>query len=202
MPKIREDAPERIDAYIAKAADFARPICERLRELIHAADPKIVEDWKWGPNFHREGMVCGIGAFKRHVSLHFFKGSLMKDAKGLFRDAADDKGSRSLKFASVGEIPATAVKAYVKEAVKLNISGAKVAVKKPPARMPADLSKALKAAPTAAKYFEGLAPGYRREYIEWVTSAKRDATREKRIAATVERCAKGETLNEKYRKKR
>jgi len=200
MPTIREDAPERIDAYVAKAPEYARPILERLRELIHAADRSIVEDWKWGPNFHREGMVCGIAAFRKHVSLHFFKGSLMKDPKGLFRDAGVEKGSRSIAFASVDEVPAAAVKAYVKEAVKLNVAGEKVAYRKPAPRRPADLSKALKAVPAAARHFDGLAPGYRREYIEWVTSAKRPATREKRIAATVAKCAAGETLNEKYRK--
>jgi len=198
-PKIREDAPERIDAYIAKAAGIAQPICARLRELIGKADGRIVEDWKWGPNFNREGMVCGIGAFKKHVSLHFFKGSLMKDPKKMFRDAADAKGSRSIVFAAVDEIDAKAVTAYVREAVKLNLAGEKVAVKKPAARMPADLNQALAADGAANEFFNGLTPGYRREYVEWVTTAKRDATREKRIAGTVERCARGERLHDRYR---
>ena len=198
-PKIREDAPERIDAYIAKAAGFAQPICARLRELIGKADKEIVEDWKWGPTFNRGGMVCGIGAFKKHVALHFFKGSLMKDPSKLFRDATDAKGSRSIVFASGEEIDAKSVTAYVREAVKLNLSGEKVAVKKPAARMPADLKKALAADGAAKEFFAGLAPGYRREYVEWVTTAKRDATREKRIAGAVEKCARGERLHDKYR---
>ena len=199
MPTIREDAPERIDAYIAKAAEFARPICSRLRDLIHEADGAIVEDWKWGPNFNLEGMVCGIGAFKQHVTLHFFKGSLMKDPGKLFRDSADAKGSRSIKFTDVDEIDAKAVVAYVKQAVKLNVKGEKVAVKKPAARLPADLKKALVADEAAGEFFDGLTPGYRRDFIEWVTTAKREATREKRVAGTVEKCARGERLNDKYR---
>jgi len=200
MPKIREDAPERIDEYIAEAADFARPICLRLRKLVHEADGKIVEDWKWGPNFNREGMVCGIGAFKQHVSLHFFKGSLMEDPKKLFRDAADKKGSRSIKFTDVSGINDAAVKAYVRQAVKLNRAGQKVAVKKPAVRLPADLKRAMEASSGAKRFFDALAPGYRREFIEWVTTAKREATREQRVAGTVEKCARGEKLNDKYRK--
>ena len=200
MPGIRKDAPEQIDAYIAKAADFARPVCNRLRELIHEADSAIVEDWKWGPNFNFEGMVCGIGAFKKHVSLHFFKGSLMKDPKQLFRDAADNQGSRSIKFTDVSEIDAKAIVAYVRQAVKLNTTGRKVVVKKAAPRLPADLQQALADDPAAREFFDGLAPGYRREFIEWVTTAKRDATRAKRIAGTVEKCARGEKLNDKYRK--
>jgi uncharacterized protein YdeI (YjbR/CyaY-like superfamily) len=199
MANIRKNAPAQIDAHIAKAEAFARPICHRLRELIHQAEPAIVEDWKWGPNFNREGMVCGIGAFKKHVALHFFKGSLMKDPAKLFRDAADAKGSRSIKFTTVEEIDGKAIVAYVKQAVKLNLAGAKVTVKKPAARLPADLKKALMAEPEAKAFFDGLTPGYRREYIEWVTDAKREPTRVKRIAGTVEKCGRGERLHDKYR---
>jgi len=188
MPGIREDAPERIDEYIGKAAAFARPICRRLRELIHEADAGIVEDWKWGPNFHKAGMVCMVGAFKRHVSLHFF------------HDAADDKGSRSIRFAKAEEIDPEAVVAYVREAVALNESGAKVPAKKPVAKVPEDLERALAADGAAKEFFDGLTPGYRREYVDWVESAKREATRERRVAGAVERCARGETLNEKYRR--
>jgi uncharacterized protein YdeI (YjbR/CyaY-like superfamily) len=200
MTKIREDAPQRIDEYFGKAAEFARPICARLRELIHEADPEIVEDWKWGPNFHKEGMVCGIGAFKEHVALHFFKGSLMKDPQKLFRDAGDDKGSRSIKLESLEQIDPKAIVRYVREAVKLNEAGAKLATKRPAAKVPPDLRKALAAEPSAKRFFDGLAPGYRREYVEWVEGAKRVATREKRIAGTVEKCAKSERLNDRYRK--
>ena len=83
---IHPNATQEIDRYIAKAPEFARPICARIRALIHKADPDIVEDWKWGPNFNKHGMICGFGAFKEHVSLGFFKGELLKDPKKLLVD--------------------------------------------------------------------------------------------------------------------
>lgn len=199
MVTIRKDAPRRIDAYIGKAPEFARPICRRLRELVHEADPGIVEDWKWGPNFNKDGMVCGIGAFKEHVTLTFFKGALMGDARGLFNQGFDNEYTRSVKFRTFEEIDAVAVRAYVREAVLLNGTGAKIPRKKPEAEVPADLAAAFGETPGARAFFDGLTPGYRREFVTWITDAKRAPTREKRIRETVAKCARGERLNDRYR---
>ena len=108
--------------------------------------------------------------------------------------------SRSMKFGAMEDIDEAAVVALVREAVKLNLEGATVRRERPAARVPPDLKRAFAANPEASKFFAGLAPGYRREFIDWIESAKRPATREKRLAGTVEKCARGERRNDRYRK--
>jgi hypothetical protein len=75
------DAKKRIDNYIASGSALARPILRKLRELIFIAEPAIIEDWKWGPNYSKNGMVCGYFGFKEHVTFTFFGGAALKDPK-------------------------------------------------------------------------------------------------------------------------
>jgi uncharacterized protein YdeI (YjbR/CyaY-like superfamily) len=124
----------------------------------------------------------------------------MRDRKGLFNQGDDNREMRSIKFTDVSEIRVRDLTAYVREAVKLNEQGAKVAPRKKPVRVPKDLKEALEADPAAHGFFRSLAPGYRREFVTWVTSAKREATREKRIRETVAKCAREERLNDRYRR--
>src|SRR5207249_2094065 len=77
----------RIDAYIAKAADFAKPILTRLRKLVHAADPEVAETMKWGmPFFEHEGLLCHMAAFKQHCAFGFWNGKLVLGRKPGGRD--------------------------------------------------------------------------------------------------------------------
>ena len=112
MPKIHPKAEELIDRYIDSIEPFAQPICRRLRALIHKAEPEIIEDWKWGPNFNKDGMVCGFGAFKEFVSIAFFMGALLKDPKKTLIDCSGSNAEKALL-------------AFVKEAVALNEKGVK-----------------------------------------------------------------------------
>lgn len=80
MTKPAQDTGKRIESYFDEAPSFAGDICRKLRHIIFKAEPEIVEDWKWGPNYSKNGMVCGIGAFQKHVSLAFFQGAHMKDS--------------------------------------------------------------------------------------------------------------------------
>ncbi len=86
MTRLNPDSKKLIDEYIDELPDFSKEICMRLRELTHSADPEIVEDWKWGPSFNKQGMVCGFSAFREHVSFTFFEGAAMKDPKKLFTE--------------------------------------------------------------------------------------------------------------------
>lgn len=199
MP-IRPDARKRIDEYIASVPDFAKPICRKLRAVVRKADPGIVEDWKWGPNFNKQGMVCGFGAFKAHVTFTFFKGSHLKDPKGILAGCSDDNAhNRSIKFRRVEEVDEKTLAAFVREAAALNVKGVKVEARRAEIPLPADLGKALAGKAAARKYFDGLTPGYRREYIEWVVQAKRPETRLQRIETTVRQCREKKTLHFKYR---
>src|SRR5436853_338053 len=91
-------ASKLIDDYIAKSPAFAQKICNMLRQIILKADPKIIEDWKWGPNYYKDGMICGYGTFKGWVTFSFFQGALMKDPKKLFNYGDANAHNRSIKF--------------------------------------------------------------------------------------------------------
>ena len=81
MPKVNPNAAENIADYFDRLPEFSKAICTRIHNLIHQANPEVVEDWKWRiPVYHgRSTMVCGLAGFKHHVSLSFFHGSQMTD---------------------------------------------------------------------------------------------------------------------------
>jgi hypothetical protein len=198
---IHPKAKQEIDRYVASAPEFARPICRKLRNLIRKADPGIVEDWKWGPNFNKQGMVCGFGAFKEHVTLTFFKGALLKDPRKRLVDCSGSNAhNRSLKYRSLQDVDERTLTAFVREAVKLNEGGVKGETRRAEIPLPADLKAALAEDAKAAAGFGRLTTGCRREYLEWVVQAKRPETRAARIETTVKQCRDGRTLNDKYRK--
>ncbi|MHC4938489.1 MAG: YdeI/OmpD-associated family protein [Planctomycetota bacterium] len=194
----------RVDAYIKNAPDYARPILEKIRAAVHKADPRIGEDIKWGnPTFMHNGIVAGMGAFKHHVAWGFWNAASMKDPEKLF-GTERKKSPYALKATSVKDLPpARVLNAYIKEAVQLNESGVKRSAKKAvraPLEPPADFLAALRRKRKALATFEGFPPSRRREYVEWITEAKRDATRSTRIATAVEWLAEGKPRNWKYMK--
>jgi uncharacterized protein YdeI (YjbR/CyaY-like superfamily) len=194
----------RVDAYIAKSADFAQPILKHLRKLVHKADPDIEETVKWGmPSFNHAGIVCGMAAFKQHAAFGFWKSKLILDSKGRRVDEAMGSFGR---ISSLKDLPADAkLVAYIKKAVKLNLEGVKVPGrakrKATPRRVPADLSKALKAAPKAAATFKTLSASHRSEYVVWITGAKQAATRDKRLATSIAWLSAGKNFNWRYEKR-
>ena len=193
----------RVDRYIAKAADFAQPILTHLRRVVHAACPGVEETMKWSaPHFDYKGeMMCGMAAFKAHCAFGFWKSSLVLDGP-----SATDAMGQFGRITSIRDLPpARTIAAYVKKAAKLNDEGIKVgrkpAAAKKPVRVPADFAAALKQRPAARKAFDAFSPSHRREYIEWVTEAKTEATRQKRVATALEWLAEGKSRNWKYERK-
>lgn len=200
MPRLPE-----VDAYIKRAAPFAQPILAKLRELFHEACPEIEEKIKWGvPAFDYKGPVGGMAAFKAHASFGFWKTKLMKDPQGLFN--LDEKGGMwGGRLTSLKDMPTDKVLiAYIKEAVALNEKGLKVAretTSKPVPKMPPDMQAALRKNKAALKTFEAFPPSHKREYIEWITEAKQEATRERRLKQAIEWMAQGKPRNWKYMKR-
>jgi len=192
----------RVDAYIDASADFARPILEYLREVVHAACPRVEETMKWSfPHFMYEGMLCGMGSFKQHCTLGFWKGSLVFEEGDAKQGAMGQLG----RITSLSDLPSrTALTRYIKRAMKLNEQGvpspsrSKPKAKRPALAVPDDLSAALKKNAKARATFEGLSPSHRREYVEWITEAKREETRQRRLATALEWMAEGKTRNWKY----
>ncbi len=191
---------KKVDAYIAKAAPFAQPILRHVRAAIRAGCPSIEERIKWGvPAFVNKGIVAGMAAFKAHATFGFWRWKELADPKGLFKRRDGMMGTR---YTDVKDLPAKAVIAeYAKRALELDESGVKVKkvrVKRPEAKVPADLAAALKKNAKARAAFEGFPPSHRREYIEWIEEAKRPETRAKRLAETMKLLARGKSRNWKY----
>lgn len=201
-----KDASVKVDAYIEQAPDFAQPILMKLRSLFHKACPNVEEDIKWGkPHFNYKGMLGGIAAFKHHVAFGFWKSAMMDDAHGLF-DRGPKASMCTSKIHSLDEMPSDKVLLfYIRQAVALNESGAKpVASKKAPKKplpVPADLKALLAKNSKARAAFDGFPPSHQREYIEWITEAKRDETRQKRLATTIGWLSEGKPRNWKYMRK-
>ena len=193
------NAKEEITSYIDSMEPFAKAICKKLRSIILNADPSLKEEWKWGPHYSSNGMVCGYGGFQKHVKLTFFNGAGMKDPKKLFNHCVDNEFSRSIKYTDVSQINEKLLTDYIKESVAVNAKGFKREVKNKNVEVPADLQQALSKNKTAANFFDNLTYGYKKEFVEWVTTAKREETRADRITKIVEMCKEGRKLNDKYK---
>ena len=188
----------RIDAYIAKAKPFAQPILKRIRKAVHAGCPDVVETIKWSvPAFDYKGPLAGMAAFKAHCLLGFWKWPIMKTVP---------QGQKTGEFGrleSLDDLPsdATLVK-MVKEAVALNDAGVKVprVAKGPkkPLTAPPYMLAAIKKNKKAQATYQAFSPSCKREYVEWITDAKTDATRDRRLATAVEWMAEGKVRNWKY----
>jgi uncharacterized protein YdeI (YjbR/CyaY-like superfamily) len=192
----------RIDAYIAKAAPFAKPILENLRAAVHSTCPDCEETLKWSmPSFtYAGGILCTMASFKEHATFGFWKGSLVVDpGTNRTTEAMGQFG----RITSVKDLPPRAKLAgYIRQAMKLNEEGVtvkrKVAAPSAPLAVPADLKAALARSARAKKAFEQFPPSHRREYVEWITEAKREETRKRRVATAVEWMAAGKSMNWKY----
>lgn len=194
----------RVDAYLAAAPDFARPILVRIRVAFHAGCPGLVETIKWGmPSFEYRGILGGMAAFKRHVALGFWKSRLMKDFERVFGSPGRASGMGA-RIESLKDLPPKSILvALVKEARRLNEEGIKESKPAKPSRsvrviVPAALKSALARHPQARAAFAALAPSHRREYAEWIAEAKRPETRTRRIATALEWLAEGKRRNWKY----
>ncbi len=192
----------RVDAYIAKSAKFAQPILRHLRKLVHAAWPKAEETIKWSmPSFTYHGILCGMAGFKAHCTFGFWHQGVTKAIAATGRDADEAMGHLG-RITSLADLPSDReMTSYIRQAAKLNEAGGPARPKPKPKKalaMPADLAAALKKNAKAGKAFSDFSPSARREYIEWITEAKREATRQARLGTAVGWIAAGKRRNWKY----
>lgn len=194
----------RVDAYIEKSADFAKPVLEHLRALVHATCPDVEETMKWSfPHFMYGGMLCSMASFKAHCAFGFWKGALVLDDTSRDTEAMGNLG----RITSVRDLPPKRTLAgWIRKAMALNEAGVKApmkrkpALKKPPLRVPPELVDALARNPKARATFDAFPPSHRKEYVEWVAEAKTEATREKRLETTIEWLSEGKPRHWKYQK--
>jgi uncharacterized protein YdeI (YjbR/CyaY-like superfamily) len=186
----------RVTAYIARQQTFAKPILTYLREVFHEGCPEVEETLKWNsPSFEYKGILGGFAGFKQHAVFGFWKHELVvgKPREGM-----------GVRVTSLDELPPRReLIGYVKKAAELNAKGVKVRMngapkKKKPMRMPPQLKAALAKNKRARATYEGFSPSHQREYLEWITDAKGEDTRARRIAQAIEWMAEGKARNWKY----
>jgi hypothetical protein len=193
----------RVDAYIGNARPFAQPILKRIRKAVHAGCPDATETIKWGmPAFEHKGPLVGMAAFKAHCALSFWKASLMTT---LPADIGTDAMGEFGRLESLDDTPSEAALArMVKEAAALNDAGVKVprAVRapKPAAKAPPYMLAALKKNQKALASWQQFPPSHQREYIQWITEAKTEETRTRRLDTAVAWIAEGKGRNWKYQR--
>ena len=198
-----------VDAYIARAQPFARPILEHLRELVHEGCPGIEETIKWGRPFfeYRGEILCNMSGFKQHCSFGFWGkeiGVVLRAAGCLVKDAMGSLG----RLTTLDDLPPDRqMLGWIRQAASFVDSGrhtspiaARRVVKasKPPLETPAEFATALKRNKKAAAVFAEFSPSCKREYVEWIADAKRAETRDKRIATAIDWIAEGRQRNWKY----
>lgn len=196
----------RVDAYLAAAPDFARPILAHLRALVHRAVPDAVETMKWSrPHFEHHGLLAGMSAFKAHVAFGLWRatevgaGSAGADAVG-----TDGMGQFG-RIARLADLPPDErLVGWLQAAARLNEAGPRrraasaTTARRPLPDVPDDLRLALDANDAARATFDGFAPSHRREYLAWIGEAKRPETRARRVAQAVAWMAEGKGRNWKY----
>jgi len=197
----------RVDAYIRRAQPFAQPILKHLRKMVHTACPDVQETIKWSfPHFDYKGIFCAMAGFKAHCTFGFWKGALLRDTvKGMPTGGEKAMGQFG-RIASLSDLPGekTIIK-IVQAAAKLNDEKISVPRAKPkpkaPLRVPPYFTAALKKNKKALAAFDAFPPSHRREYLQWVTEAKTEETRDRRMAQAIEWIAAGKGRNWKYEKK-
>ncbi len=196
---------KRIDAYIARKPEFAKPILNHLRKVVHEACPDVVETIKWGqPHFDYKGMMCGMGAFKEHCIFGFWLGKYLKDFDKKLSPVGETAMGNFGRITSLKDLPSDAtIKKYVKEACRLNDEGFKLSRPKAigprkPLVVPPYFKKALARRPLAQEHFENFSYSKKKDYVEWLTEAKTEATREKRLETSIDWISEGKGRNWKY----
>jgi uncharacterized protein YdeI (YjbR/CyaY-like superfamily) len=190
----------RVDAYIDNAQEFAKPILTHLRELVHEVCPEVVETLKWGmPSLEYKGLLCGFAAFKQHCTFGFWKQSLLEQSAFPERTAMGSFG----RITSLKDLPDDkTLKKLIAEAVRLNEEGIKVkrtvSKEKKELVVPDVLLEALAKNERAAETFNNFPYSCKKEYVQWITEAKTDATRDKRLATTLDWLSEGKRRNWKY----
>ena len=196
-----------IDLYIEKAAPFAQTVLRHLRQLVHKTCPEVVENVKWGmPSFEYKGLWCGFASFKEHCTFGFWKAGIMKDSQVLLGKASKAAMGNLGRITSMKDLPSDKIIiGWLKESMKLNDEGIKV---------PKDVTKhekkviitpkwfieAVKKNKKAWTTFDNASQSFKKEYVQWVTEAKTDETKDKRLKQSIEWMVEGKHRNWKYMK--
>jgi uncharacterized protein YdeI (YjbR/CyaY-like superfamily) len=201
-----EQYDSRVDAYIEKSPDFAKPILKHLRDLVHKASPQIKETMKWScPFFDCEGPVCQMVAFKQHCGFGFWKAKLMDDPYKILNAQPETAGSFG-RITSLADLPSDDILIeYIQHALSLNLQGVKAPARaksqqdKGPLDIPEYFADLLSQNDVLSGKFEKFSPSQKKEYLTWFEDAKTEATKAKRLATAVEWISEGKSRMWKYK---
>jgi uncharacterized protein YdeI (YjbR/CyaY-like superfamily) len=188
----------KVEFYFRKAKKWQEEF-EKLRMVV--LDCELTEELKWGCpcyTFQNRNIVL-IHGFKEYCALLFFKGALLKDAKGiLIQQTKNVQAGRQIRITNVREIVEmeTILKAYIDEAIEVEKAGLKVKLKKNPEPIPEEFQNKLDEMPALKTAFDALTPGRQRAYILYFSAAKQSKTRESRVEKCTRRILKGKGLDD------
>jgi uncharacterized protein YdeI (YjbR/CyaY-like superfamily) len=200
---VEED--KRIDRFISDSREFAQPILVHLRSVVHKASPEIGETIKWGmPHFEYAGkIVCSMAAFKEHCAFAFRQATLMKDPLKLLSTGEGKSGMGHFgQIKTLKDLPSEKILIqYIREAIELIKKGAKVPKPKVSPKkivVPKDFLALLKKNKVAHSVFEKFSQSNKRDYVEWITDARTEETRNRRMNTAIEWLKEGKSRNWKY----
>lgn len=189
----------KVDWFFNKAKKWQEEY-DRLRMIV--LDCGLTEELKWGcPCYTLEDCnIVLIHGFKEYCALLFMKGSLLRDTKGILVQQTENvQAARQIRFTHVEEIDKMEdiLKAYIKEAIKVEKAGLKVPLKNTSEfKMPEEFKNVLHGTPALKKAFYALTPGRQRGYLLYFSSAKQSKTREARIEKYIPKILKGKGLED------
>lgn len=201
------DSDPQVDEYIASMADFAKPVLTKIRNLIRLRHSELEETIKWNfPNYTLNGkIVCYMAGFKHHCAFGF-RGAANLDSsvkvETITRTAMGNLG----KITSVEDLPSDSelsrmIDSAVAEIIENREKKSSTVKRIKKVIVPADLMKALTANAVAQATFKALSNSGKKDYVEWITQAKTQKTRSKRLLQAIEWMNEGKDRNWKYRKK-
>jgi uncharacterized protein YdeI (YjbR/CyaY-like superfamily) len=177
------------------APAFSAPMAAQFRDWILSTEPDLSEAIKWNMLcFSGRKLVCGLSACQKHLGVAFFRGVELPDPAKLLVPADNNTSILSMRVTAIGQVDVRAFKVLLRAAADLDADLAAPPppkIKREPWRMPDFFAKALKGNRKAASGFAALKPTYQREYLIWVSSAKRDETRAERVKQTLKALAAG-----------
>ncbi|MFC7346563.1 YdeI family protein [Chryseobacterium zhengzhouense] len=197
-----------VDEYIEKSADFAKPILNYLRELVHEVCPDAEEAIKWKfPTFmYRGKILCSTVSFKQYCSMGFWLHDEMKTIKNLETNVEKTNMFSLGKITKLEDLPSKPqLKKIILEAVELTEMGVKLKKTLPSKveiEVPDEFQGVLDQNKKALEIFKKASPSFRKEYINWIIDAKTETTRNKRIEQAIEWISEGKGRNWKYEKKK
>ncbi|CAN5357421.1 hypothetical protein BH09VER1_BH09VER1_28950 [soil metagenome] len=185
----RKPAAKDPDRWLDQAPDFSRPICAHLRDWIFRWEPDLEPSVKWNSLcFKARKLVVGLGAFKHHAGVVFFRGTELADEAGLFNQGEDNASIRTIRLTTLENFNHKALKRLLHLAVELDYEPKMPGppkVKRPQLPMPNFFAAALKNNPVAAANFEKMSASCQREYLAWLGFAKREETKAQRLEQTI-----------------